>query len=143
MFADPPGNYEICRVCFWEDDHIQLRWPDRPGGANSLSLIDAQRAYTELGAMEYRFTGIVRTAAPDEPLDDGWRPVDLAVDDFERTEGHFPYVTCEESALQCVRPGSTGERELKGAFLASDARKVPFAAPGETNVPRVVSEKQG
>ncbi|MEQ0557465.1 CPCC family cysteine-rich protein [Amycolatopsis sp. NEAU-NG30] len=83
MFADPPGNHEICRVCFWEDDNIQLRWPDRPGGANSLSLIDAQRAYAELGAMEHRFTGIVRMAAPDEPLDDGWRPVDLAVDDFE------------------------------------------------------------
>jgi hypothetical protein len=85
MFDLPPGNHEICRVCFWEDDRQQLRWPELAGGANSLSLIDAQLAYAELGAMEYRFTGIVRMAAPDEPLDDGWRPIDLAVDDFEPT----------------------------------------------------------
>ncbi|HET6705482.1 CPCC family cysteine-rich protein [Amycolatopsis sp.] len=82
-FSAPPGSYEICSVCFWEDDDIQLRWPERAGGANSLTLVDAQRAYAEMGAMEYRFTGLVRMAAPDEPLDDGWRPIDLAVDDFE------------------------------------------------------------
>jgi hypothetical protein len=82
-FTEPPGHYEICPVCFWEDDNLQLRWPDMPGGANSLSLLDSQRAYAEMGAMEYRFTGLVRMAAADEPLDDGWRPIDLAVDDFE------------------------------------------------------------
>jgi hypothetical protein len=82
-FDRPPGSYDICPVCFWEDDDLQLRWPDLPGGANSLSLVDAQRANAEMGAMEYRFTGIVRSAAPDEPLDDGWRPIDPAVDDFE------------------------------------------------------------
>ena len=83
IFDRPPGNYDICPVCFWEDDDIQLRWPDWAGGANSLCLVDAQRAYAGTGAMEYRFTGIVRGAAPDEPLDEGWRPIDPALDDFE------------------------------------------------------------
>ncbi|GLZ78526.1 hypothetical protein Afil01_33330 [Actinorhabdospora filicis] len=23
----PPGLHDICRVCFWEDDGVQLRWP--------------------------------------------------------------------------------------------------------------------
>ncbi|MEU8636262.1 CPCC family cysteine-rich protein [Amycolatopsis sp. NPDC048633] len=82
-FEKPPGSHDICRVCFWEDDDIQLRWPDRAGGANSLTLVDSQRAYAEMGAMEYRFTGLVRMATPDEPLDDGWRPIDLDLDDFE------------------------------------------------------------
>ncbi|KDN20012.1 CPCC family cysteine-rich protein [Amycolatopsis rifamycinica] len=103
-YTERPGSYEICSVCFWEDDDIQLRWPDRPGGANSLSLIDAQRAYAEMGAMEYRFTGIVRMAAPDEPLDDGWRPIDLTVDDFEPMgTGHAPW-PADPTALYWWRP---------------------------------------
>jgi hypothetical protein len=51
--------------------------------APTLSLIEAQRTYTELGAMEFRFTGLVRMAGASEPIDDGWRPIDLALDDFE------------------------------------------------------------
>jgi hypothetical protein len=82
-FDELPGNYDICRVCFWEDDWLQLRWPGMAGGANSVSLLDAQRGYAEMGAMEFRFTGIVRMPHVSEPLDDGWRPIDLAVDDFE------------------------------------------------------------
>ncbi|MCF2538686.1 hypothetical protein K6168_23930 [Streptomyces sp. FB2] len=38
-----PGSYEICPVCFWEDDGVQSRWPTMAGGANQVSLIDAQR----------------------------------------------------------------------------------------------------
>lgn len=83
VFGKPPGSYEICDVCFWEDDAIQVRWPGWSGGANSPSLIDAQRAYAELGAMEFRFTGLVRAATAAEPVDGGWRPVDLASDNFE------------------------------------------------------------
>ncbi|MEU5263205.1 CPCC family cysteine-rich protein [Amycolatopsis sp. NPDC021455] len=104
MFDLPPGNYDICRVCFWEDDNIQLRWPDWAGGANSLSLIDAQRAHAEMGAMEYRFTGIVRMAALDEPLDDGWRPIDLAVDDFEPRGVHDAPWPADMTSLYWWRP---------------------------------------
>ncbi len=45
VFDEPPGSYSICPVCFWEDDGVQLRWPDWAGGANKPSLIDAQRIY--------------------------------------------------------------------------------------------------
>ncbi|MCT2585619.1 CPCC family cysteine-rich protein [Actinophytocola gossypii] len=82
-FGEPPGSYEICQVCFWEDDAVQLRWPDWSGGANKPSLIDAQRAYAEHGATEFRFTGLVRRGTAPEPIDAGWRLIDLAVDDFE------------------------------------------------------------
>jgi hypothetical protein len=84
IFEEPPGSYDICPVCFWEDDYVQLRWPDWVGGANSPSLIDAQHAYRSLGAMEARFTGRVRPAAADEPIDEGWRPIDPEVDSFEQ-----------------------------------------------------------
>jgi hypothetical protein len=83
VFDDPPGSYEICGICFWEDDAIQLRWPDWTGGANRPSLIESQQAYASLGAMELRFTGLVHQPTDDEPLDEGWRPIDLTVDSFE------------------------------------------------------------
>ena len=28
MLNEPPGSHDICSICFWEDDNIQLRWPD-------------------------------------------------------------------------------------------------------------------
>ena len=33
------GNYDICPVCFWEDDPIQLEDNEYKGGANRVSLI--------------------------------------------------------------------------------------------------------
>jgi cysteine-rich CPCC protein len=42
-FDEPPGSYSICEVCNWEDDGVQLRHPALRGGANSESLIEAQR----------------------------------------------------------------------------------------------------
>ncbi len=34
----PPGTYEICSACKWEDDEAQYNNPDYEGGANQLSL---------------------------------------------------------------------------------------------------------
>ena len=83
VFREPPGSYSICPICFWEDDNIQLRWPDWPGGANKPSLIESQQNFMAMGAMEYRFAGNVRGAAADEPVEDRWRPVDPGLDSFE------------------------------------------------------------
>ncbi|MFC8032437.1 CPCC family cysteine-rich protein [Streptomyces griseoincarnatus] len=47
-----PGSYEICPVCFWEDDGVQFRWPTMSGGANKVSLIEAQRNYQDFGACD-------------------------------------------------------------------------------------------
>lgn len=83
VFADAPGSYDICPVCFWEDDGVQLRWTDYAGGANRPSLIESQGSYAQHGAMEARFMAIVRPAAVDDPLDEGWRVIDTKVDSFE------------------------------------------------------------
>ncbi|MGM7777732.1 CPCC family cysteine-rich protein [Arthrobacter sp. KNU-44] len=83
IFGEPPGSYEICSVCFWEDDAVQLRWPTFEGGANHPSLIESQRAYAKDGAMESRFVELVRPASAQEPLDNGWRPIDPERDSFE------------------------------------------------------------
>ena len=81
-----PGSYELCAVCYWEDDPNQLRWPNTAQGANAVSLIEAQRAYAEPGAMSAPFLGLVRPATNTEPLDEGWRPIDLEKDSFEAGE---------------------------------------------------------
>ncbi|GAA1941010.1 hypothetical protein GCM10009717_04130 [Agromyces allii] len=83
LFSEPPGSYEICDVCYWEDDAIQLRWPNLAGGANRTSLVESQRNYSTLGAMEERFVGMVRDATPAEARERAWRAIDTRLDSFE------------------------------------------------------------
>ena len=45
LYEKPPGTYEICEVCNWEDDELQFRNPNYAGGANKLSLEDARKEY--------------------------------------------------------------------------------------------------
>ena len=78
-----PGSHLICPVCYWEDDQVQLRWPLLTGGANRPSLVGAQQCYRNVGASEERFAKNVRPATTDEPIDEGFRPVDLTIDNFE------------------------------------------------------------
>jgi anaerobic ribonucleoside-triphosphate reductase len=40
-------SYEICPVCNWEDDPVQSRKPDFPGGANLMSLNEAREAFKQ------------------------------------------------------------------------------------------------
>ena len=58
------GNYELCPVCFWEDDPIQSSDPNYEGGANKVSLNQAQVNFKKIGACSVEFIGDVR-----EPLD--------------------------------------------------------------------------
>lgn len=38
----PPGTYEICPICGWEDDYVQFMNPDYKGGANEKSLNESK-----------------------------------------------------------------------------------------------------
>lgn len=38
-------EYDICEVCNWENDPIQLEKPTLAGGANKMSLNQARKAY--------------------------------------------------------------------------------------------------
>jgi hypothetical protein len=42
VFFSPGGGYEVCPVCDWEDDEIQLRFPGLAVGANQKCLYDHQ-----------------------------------------------------------------------------------------------------
>ncbi len=41
------GCDDICEVCGWQDDIIQLRHPDERQCANQMSLNEAKAAYAE------------------------------------------------------------------------------------------------
>jgi hypothetical protein len=62
------GGFEICRVCFWEDDGQDDHDADLVrGGPNALlSLAQARVNYRRFGACEERFLGNVRPPLPEE-----------------------------------------------------------------------------
>ena len=66
---DHYGTYNICGICAWEDDGVQLANPACGGGANSDSLIAAQnKALIVHPLTETSCNGIAR--------DITWRPLD-------------------------------------------------------------------
>ena len=38
-------EYDICMICFWENDPVQNDDPDYRGGANVMSLNEAREAF--------------------------------------------------------------------------------------------------
>lgn len=59
---EPGGRYDICPVCGWEDDPVQLRYPESYG-ANRITLWEAQQCRP------------TESAYPRDPL---WRPLTKA-----------------------------------------------------------------
>lgn len=55
-----PRSFEICPVCFCEDDPVQLLDPTYRGRANGPSLMECQANYGRSGASEERMLAHVR-----------------------------------------------------------------------------------
>lgn len=85
VFNQPPGSFEICPICGWEDDNIQLRFPDLGGGANKASLVEAQQNYKNIGMAETRYIEMVRSPFKEDDKDVTWRTVDPQKDNFENS----------------------------------------------------------
>jgi Cysteine-rich CPCC len=68
MLSEGYGSYDICRVCGWEDDGVQLANPCSGGGANHESLAEAQgAALQELPIEVQKHLGFTRSTE--------WRPL--------------------------------------------------------------------
>lgn len=100
VFGEPPGSYEICPVCFWEDDALQLEYATTlGGGANVETLLDAQRNFASFGACEHRSAPYVRPPTPGEMRDPRWRPIDVSRDRFPRWQSDDPTARRSEHVL--------------------------------------------
>jgi len=62
----PPGTFEVCPVCLWEDDAVQFNDPAYEGGANKMSLSTARKNYLEFGAVAKALVPEARKPLPDE-----------------------------------------------------------------------------
>jgi hypothetical protein len=72
VFDEPPGSYDICDVCGWEDDAVQLANPCSGGGANGETLAEAQNNFQDTpnaDVKEIIAEGYVR--------DPKWRPLNM------------------------------------------------------------------
>ena len=67
------GTAEVCPVCFWEDDPDQFDDPDYEGGANNISLKQAQRHFVEFGACDKEWIGYVRKPKKSEQRNADWK----------------------------------------------------------------------
>lgn len=45
LLEKPPGTYQICPICHWEDDYVQFYNPNYKGGANKNSLNEARKKF--------------------------------------------------------------------------------------------------
>lgn len=91
MFKLEPGSHKVCPICAWEDNLAQLRFPLMVGGANRLSLFEAQQNYAAYG-----YSSQSRKAEVSEPLsgdrrDPQWRPLDPKWDNPERPQRGIKY----------------------------------------------------
>jgi len=66
MTEEPPGTFEVCPVCYWEDDEVQFKNLDYEGGANTISLRLARENYVRLRACSEEFVDHVRAPTSEE-----------------------------------------------------------------------------
>jgi hypothetical protein len=62
----PPGTFEICPVCFWEDDNVQFEDIDFEGGANKESLRQARMNFKKYRVFSLEFIKNIRNPFPSE-----------------------------------------------------------------------------
>jgi hypothetical protein len=84
VLADGYGSYEICSVCGWEDDGVQLANPTSSAGANKQSLGEVQAGVIDRIPLQVMTHGEFER----EPL---WRPLNRHELDVAETKRRFQH----------------------------------------------------
>lgn len=70
---DSIGEYQICPVCYWEDDpYFNVKMDS---GSNNMSLLQGQLNYMRDGYCSSQAAKYVRKAKKDEMIDVNWKPL--------------------------------------------------------------------
>jgi len=85
VFEQATGSYNICPICFWEDDEFQLTYPFAIG-ANRVNLFVAQNNFLVLRTSEEKFIKLVRTPLSKDMQDPDWRTLDIEKDIIRTSE---------------------------------------------------------
>ncbi|MCT4596518.1 MAG: CPCC family cysteine-rich protein [Vallitalea sp.] len=67
--------YDICEICFWEDDIVQFNNPSYEGGTNRVSLRQAQKNFIDFGACDTDCLDCVRKPTEKDVRDIRWKPI--------------------------------------------------------------------
>ena len=105
VFLEPPDSYELCPICSWQDEALQLQFPTSCAfGANHITLVEAQRNFQAHGASKPYLTGFVRALLPSDRRDEGWRPIDETRDQFSEFSWNAPIEQRRDANLYYWRP---------------------------------------
>jgi hypothetical protein len=66
MNSEKHGSYDICPICFWEDDIVQYDDPNYAGGANEISLVRARENFIRIGSISEKHLSMVREPNAEE-----------------------------------------------------------------------------
>jgi hypothetical protein len=86
VFKSPPGSYDNCPICGWEDDISQLRFP-KSIGANKISLLEAQDNFEKFGAKDQSYKEKIKKSTLNYIRDSKWRKLDPNIDKIEELSG--------------------------------------------------------
>src|SRR5664279_3822845 len=82
----PSGTFDICQICYWEDDNVAFDDPEFAGGANVVSLNTARDNFKKFRASEERWVTRVRPPlrheVPDGRIEPPWMPSDHVIGAF-------------------------------------------------------------
>lgn len=70
---DEQSSWDICNICYWEDDPLQFEYSYLEGGANTVSLREAQKNFIEFGACEVDMSNYVRRPDIHDVKDEEWK----------------------------------------------------------------------
>jgi hypothetical protein len=117
VFTELPGSFQLCPICGWEDDALQLQYPEE-AGTNPVSLHQAQQNYVRTGSIAPERQGSVRPVHSDDRREPGWYPLTEAVGALPRFEAWEKLAEDgpqSEADLYYWRPGSWLDRQRSQA----------------------------
>jgi hypothetical protein len=123
VFNDPPGSDDICPICFWQDDIVQLRFP-KTTGANHVPLIKAQKTFKKFKVSEYRYQSNVRDPVADDEMDESWRTLNEVEDYIEHPIPGVDYGTTYPNDPTALYYWSSNFWRSKDARKSHDLRKI-------------------